>query len=326
VSCTIDTCATPTPGDPTTNGCTNVATDSLCDNGLFCDGAETCDAVLDCQAGTAPVVDDGVSCTVDSCDEATDTIVHAPQDLLCTDGLFCNGVETCDALLGCEAGTAPSLDDGVGCTVGSCDEATDTVVQTPTDSLCDNGLFCDGAETCDAVLDCQAGTAPSLDDGVGCTVGSCDEATDTVVQTPTDSLCDNGLFCDGAETCNAVLDCQAGTAPSLDDGVSCTVGSCDETIDAVVQTPTDSLCDNGLFCDGAETCNAVLDCQAGTAPSLDDGVGCTVGSCDEATDTVVQTPTDSLCDNGLFCDGAETCDAVLDCQAGTAPSLDDGVG
>ena len=58
ISCTVDDCVA--------GFCENVATDSLCDNGLFCDGAETCDPTLDCQAGTAPDVDDGVTCTVDS--------------------------------------------------------------------------------------------------------------------------------------------------------------------------------------------------------------------------------------------------------------------
>ena len=44
VSCTIDSC------DPVT-GVSNVATDSLCDDSGRLHGSETCDAVLDCQAG-----------------------------------------------------------------------------------------------------------------------------------------------------------------------------------------------------------------------------------------------------------------------------------
>jgi uncharacterized protein YggL (DUF469 family) len=140
-----------------------------------------------------------------------------------------------------------------------------------------------------------------------------------------DSNCDNGLFCDGSETCDAALDCQAGTAPSADDGVGCTDDSCDEATDSLINTVNDSNCDNGLFCDGSETCDAALDCQAGTAPSVDDGAGCTDDSCDEATDSIVNTVNDGTCDNGLFCDGSETCDAALDCQAGTAPPIDEGV-
>ncbi|MDF1563155.1 MAG: MopE-related protein, partial [Deltaproteobacteria bacterium] len=308
------------------DGLTDETGDALCDDGAFCNGAETCGGTLGCQAGTAPVIDDGVGCTADSCDEATDTVVNTPDDAACDDTLFCNGAETCDAALGCQAGTAPVIDDGVGCTVDSCDEASDSIVNTPDDTACDDTLFCNGAETCDAALGCQAGTAPVIDDGVGCTVDSCDEASDTVVNAPDDTACDDTLFCNGAETCDAALGCQAGAAPSIDDGVGCTVDSCDEASDSIVHAPDDAACDDTLFCNGAETCDALLDCQPGLAPSVDDGVGCTVDSCDEATDSLVHAPDDTACDDTLFCNGAETCDAALGCQAGTAPSVDDGVG
>ncbi len=318
VTCTVDTC--------TAGLCSNVATDSLCDNGQFCDGAETCNVLLDCQAGTPVVTDDGVGCTVDTCDEVNDVVVNIANDGLCDNGQFCDGVETCDALLDCQAGTVVPIDDGVVCTVDICDEVNDIVVNTPTDSLCDNGIFCDGAETCDALLDCQVGTVVPIDDGVGCTVDSCDEVNDVVVNAPMDSLCDNGQFCDGAETCDALLDCLAGAPIDPNDAVTCTVDSCDEVNDVVVNTPTDSLCDDTLFCNGVETCDALLDCQAGTPVPFDDGVGCTVDSCDEVNDIVVNTPSDALCDDTFFCTGVETCDALLDCQAGTPVVFDDGVG
>jgi hypothetical protein len=65
----------------------------------------------------------------------------------------------------------------------------------------------------------------------------------------------------------------------------------------------------------------VNDCQAGTAPSIDDGVACTDDNCDEDTDRIVHTPNNGNCDNILYCDGAETCDAVNDCQAGSDPCV-----
>jgi hypothetical protein len=313
VACTDDSC------DEATDTVVNAANDANCDNALFCDGSETCDAVLDCQAGTPPTINDGVGCTIDSCDEVADVVVHLPSQALCDNGQFCDGTEVCDALLDCQAGTPPATGDGVACTDDSCDEATDTIVHTANDANCDNALFCDGSESCDAVLDCQAGTAPAVDDGVACTDDTCDN-------TPNDANCDNGLFCDGAETCDPALDCQAGTPPVIDDGVFCTVDSCDEAADAVVNAPQDTLCDNGQFCDGAESCDPALDCQAGTPPVVDDGVACTDDSCDEVADVVVNTANAANCDNGLFCDGSETCDAVLDCQAGTPPTSSDGVG
>jgi len=98
-----------------------------------------------------------------------------------------------------------------------------------------------------------------------------------------DADCDNGLYCDGEETCN-VDTCQAGTAPSIDDGVSCTVDSCNEGTGSIDNTPNDSLCDNGLFCDGNETCDAINDCQTGNDP-------CAVGEiCEESGDICVLPP------------------------------------
>jgi cysteine-rich repeat protein len=71
-----------------------------CDDGLFCNGPETCAAAPGCQAGTAPVTDDGVDCTADSCDEAADAVVHAPDDASCDDGVACTA-DACDAIAGC---------------------------------------------------------------------------------------------------------------------------------------------------------------------------------------------------------------------------------
>ena len=47
------------------------------------------------------------------------------------------------------------------------------------------------------------------------------------------------------------------------DDVTCTDDSCDEVNDVIVNATNDANCDNNLFCDGAETCHATLDCQDG---------------------------------------------------------------
>ncbi len=132
--------------------------------------------------------------------------------------------------------------------------------------------------------------------------------------------CDDGLFCNGAETCNLGTNtCEPGTPPNCDDGVSCTDDSCNEGTDSCDNVANNANCDNGLFCDGSETCDPVLDCQAGTAPDCDDGVGCTDDSCNEGTDSCDNVANNANCDDGAFCNGAETCDPALDCQAGTPP-------
>jgi hypothetical protein len=140
-------------------------TDPDCDDGLYCNGAETCVAGA-CQPGTPVDCDDGVDCTVDSCNEATDTCDRVPDDGFCDNGLYCDGTETCDVLLGCQPGTPVDCDDRVDCTVDSCNEATDTCDHVPDDVFCDNGLSCDGVETCDSLLGCQPGTPVYCDDSV----------------------------------------------------------------------------------------------------------------------------------------------------------------
>lgn len=51
-------------------------TDPQCDDGLYCNGAETCVAGA-CIPGTAVNCDDGVACSVDACNESTDSCDHA---------------------------------------------------------------------------------------------------------------------------------------------------------------------------------------------------------------------------------------------------------
>jgi PKD repeat protein len=55
--------------------------------------------------------------------------------LVCDDGLFCSGTESCDPLSGCLPGADP-CNDGDLCTIDSCDEASDTCSNQP-DPGCD---------------------------------------------------------------------------------------------------------------------------------------------------------------------------------------------
>ena len=70
---------------------------------------------------------------------------------------------------------------------------------------------------------------------------------------------------------------------------------------------SDAQCDDGAYCNGAETCVAGA-CVAG-APPCDDQRSCTVDTCDEANKSCASTPDDTQCDDGVYCNGADTCDA-----------------
>lgn len=168
----------------------------------------------------------------------------------------------------------------------------DCLVECTEDIHCDDGLFCNGAETCNLdTSECVFGTPPVCDDGVDCTDDSCDEVTKACTNTPNNGLCNDGLFCNGAETCDQVNGCQSGPVP------------CNPATETCVEPDT---------CEPIVTgCTSDADCA--------DNVTCTVDVCDTTTGECSNTPNNGICDNGLFCDGAETCDQVNDCQSGSVP-------
>jgi cysteine-rich repeat protein len=163
-------------------GCTE---SSHCDDGRYCNGRERCEEGL-CVSGPPPIVDDGVDCTEDRCEEAHDRVVHEPKDERCSDGLYCNGVERCQSLLGCRPGNPAPIDDGIDCTIDRCDEATFSVIHEPQDLLCQDGNECT-LDHCDAAL--------------GCTVehqdGICDDRRDCT----TDDRCVDGVCLGTPSTC-----------------------------------------------------------------------------------------------------------------------------
>lgn len=104
--------------------CATCTVDAECDDGFYCNGPETCDiGTGNCLPGIPVDCTDGVACTIDACNESTDTCDHTPNHTLCDNGLFCDGVETCDGVQGCLAGTIP-------CTTECehCDEDLDSCV------------------------------------------------------------------------------------------------------------------------------------------------------------------------------------------------------
>ncbi|MFH2028763.1 MAG: glycoside hydrolase family 2 TIM barrel-domain containing protein, partial [Nanoarchaeota archaeon] len=296
--------------------------DGDCDDTLYCNGIETCVDNL-CQAGTTVNCNDEVSCTEDLCNEDTDSCDNVVNNANCDDGLFCNGFETCHATLDCQAGTAPATNDNVDCTDDSCDEVNDVIVNTANNANCDDGLFCNGFETCHATLDCQAGTAPATDDNVDCTDDSCDEVNDIVVNTANDGNCNDGVIC-SIDICDILNDCQHDYSACfcLVDGDcihmidQCNTGICNAQLECEKEVTNEGLvCDDGVYCNIGETCQAGT-CIGGIARDCSDGVGCTDDSCDEVNDVIVNAANNANCDDGLFCNGAETCNALTDCQAG----------
>ncbi len=116
---TTTTSVVPTTTTTAAEGCT---TDNDCDDGVFCNGTETCDTETgDCQLGPPVDCSDGVDCTDDSCNAELDICEHVPNDAQCPDDdFFCNGTEYCDPINGC-------VSTGDPCPTGTvCNEDDDT--------------------------------------------------------------------------------------------------------------------------------------------------------------------------------------------------------
>ncbi|MBI5489361.1 MAG: hypothetical protein HY905_18660 [Deltaproteobacteria bacterium] len=237
-----------------------------------------------------------------------------PLDCVDTDPhVFPGAPEVCDGL---DNDCDGALDESPACTVTPCTSESD----------CDDGLLCDGAETCTGGL-CLPGPVPACDDGDPATFDFCDPSLDECASVaPAVSLCGNGLLesgeaCDdgntaGGDACPA--DCGACTPSAeicngrdddcnglVDDGLSCPA-SC--TADADCR-------DDGLFCTSV-ACEAGS-CAVTLGAGCDDGDPSTVDDCGESTDLCTHgacVPAVEVC-NGLDDD----CDGVVDdgCSCGS---------
>jgi hypothetical protein len=99
-----------------------------CDDGRFCNGREVCTAGR-CEPGNPAVCDDGISCTVDACVEASDSCIYTPDDTRCDDGAGCT-VDTCDPDAGCQSSPDPACHPML---------VADTYIEARTEKIWDHG-------------------------------------------------------------------------------------------------------------------------------------------------------------------------------------------
>ena len=272
----------------------------------------------------------------------------------CDDGVYCNGAEDCvDG--SCVAGTAIDCDDGVGCTDDSCNEATDSCDNVPNDANCDNGLYCDGAETCDVVLDCQLGSDPCPgqlcdEDGDFCYDPGCDddgicELGEDCHTCPNDCFSGSGAICgngvcetaDGEDCqscpddCNSYLVggpsgrycCGDGTATY---GVTCDDSRCTGDGNTCTSDPAVPSCCGDGICEGTEdVANCAVDCGCTGPEECDDANECTVDDCVEGICENTPEPDGTTCSGGICCAGtciAPVCSDDTDCDDQEACTVD----
>ena len=196
VACTDDTCEI--------GVCVYTPNDVSCpDDGLFCNGAEYCDAVNDCSSTGDPCeppidfcnegndtceecqydyeCDDLEECTVDYCETGVCFLTPINEGLSCNDGDVCNIGETCQT--GVCTGGAPPDCGGAGdqCNDASCDPVglegnCDMLVPVIEGLACDDGLACNVGETCQSGM-CIGGSSMECSGAGGeCYDAWCDPA------------------------------------------------------------------------------------------------------------------------------------------------------
>ncbi len=95
-----------------------------------------------------------------------------------------------------------------------------------------------------------------------------------------------------------------------DDKIACTTDRCDGTLKRCRYTGDATLCDDGVYCNGQETCLAGLGCGHGAPVTCSDSDPCTIGQCDEAARTCKTSQRDSDGDG----DPDDHCVAKRDCN------------
>ena len=202
-----------------------------------------------------------------------------------------------DSLDNCPATPNPDqLDTDVGGSDGvgdACDNCSGVPNSDQTDS--DSDGVGDACDNCPSVANAdQDPAACNCLSDIDCSGELvCNTGSGICVECVADATCQNGLFCDGAEVCNGLGQCESGSPPAVDDGVACTVDSCDEVNDVVVN-------------DGAQCgCLSDSDCSGGLV-------------CNTGSGECVECLTDAMCHNGLlFCSGSDFCNGSGQCESGS---------
>ena len=273
-------------------------------------GEFECETDADC--------DDSNPCTEDICEppgfcENPDM----PDGTACLDTVFCNGEEACHSGV-CQPGTPPDCDDGLTCTIDTCNAVTDECESVPAE--CDNDGVCDSP--CESMANCPDDCIPCPCDGdmdgsgtvtftdilavIECALGdqpvppaTCDTAD--VNCDGTIDLCDASrvfcLFGGGTDCCTTGTVCGAccNEGTSFDPCIVVSEDFCDMFTSEGVYYGDETSCDPSP-CDAIE-CTSDEDC--------DDMVWCTDDSCVDYS--CVYEDAAHCPDDGLFCTGEEFC-------------------
>ena len=307
------------PGDGCESSCLfSCHRDDECDDGDQCtrDACQTLGAGKDCMNVFVPglACTDGNPCTRDSEDhcELTDggiaRCVGGTNECICDrdeecrpfeDGNLCNGTLACvDRHCEIDSATVVVCDStrDTTCRRNTCDPATGACDMVPQGDgiLCDDGRFCTLEDRCS---------------GTEC-VGRGDRCT-YPCQTCNESMftCDlDPGFCIIGDACIPEFNPSSPDPRALNPANRCQ--GCLPSVDPYgwSNLPFGVGCDDGLWCNGLETCDGRGTCSPGIWPCP---IGGCINGCDEGTDACVPEPNTTECRRSAGpCDPAEYCDGT----------------
>jgi deoxyribonuclease-1 len=247
-----------------------------------------CSSVQEC--------DDGNPCTQDVCAPAG--CQHDPVDGTCSDADSCTTADRCVAG-SCTGDPLDGDGDGYGplqCGGQDCDDRDPAIHPAALEGPL-------GAPACSDQLDNDCD-------------GLTDQADETCSPCETDSDCDDGLQCNGQETCSAGV-CVFGTPTDCRDNDPCTTDTCIEGGGCEHAPASGADCDDGDPCTSPDLCLSGL-CQPGEITDADrDGdaaLACGGTDCNDLRFEVNPAALEGLSD-GRCIDGLDNdCDGLTDSQ------------
>ena len=347
VVCTaLDQCHDVGICDPGTGQCPNPA--KL--NGTACNDSNACTQSDSCLGGVCTGSNPVVCTALDQCHDAgtCNTGTGQCSNPAKTNGTGCNDSNACTQSDSCQGGVCTGSNPVV-CT--ALDQCHDVGICNPGTGLCSNpakldgsacndGVFCNGADTCSGGA-CTVHTGdpclPLITTDNNC-AGSCNEAARNCSSPdPNNTACNDGDACTTGDACqNGVC---LGTPQNCNDGNLCTTdlcvnGSCvninsvvctalDQCHDVGICNPGTGVCSNpsklnGSLCNDSDACTQNDTCQGGSCvgsnpvicPAPDQCHN--AGTCDPGTG-VCSNPAKP---NGTGCNDSNACTQTDTCQSG----------
>jgi subtilisin family serine protease len=258
----------------------------------------------------------------------------------CDDGQYCNGSETCNGGT-CSSGTAVNCDDGVACTDDSCDEGSDSCVNSSNDGLCDDGDPCTD-DTCNGSSCDNTPVSPCCGDGICESGEDCNSCSADCISGSGGDPCGNGV-CEpslGEDCLSCGSDCRGVQSGRPSNRYCCGDGDGQNPADC-----NDSRCSSGgydcsdtpvgggdAYCCGDDVCegdenetNCAVDCSTSCVldSDCDDGDSCTQDSCNGGVCSNVPPNCDDgdACTND-FCSGGSCTTSPVNCDDGDACTTD----